>query len=175
MSEVWLRSNRRVLILAMVPVAALGLLGLAFSMSGGSSLTWGLGIVCLAVAGMLLAGLAYQWIQPRITYRNGQVLFFLKAGGPIVVPVQVVEAFFLGQGPAELPVSNDNQTKTVNLIARLSQRHPQWLCRDVKQALGEWSEGYITIRGIWCEPLTSETIRRLNHRLHEVLQEQSEG
>jgi len=156
----------------MVPVAALSLLGLAISRTDGLPMSQLLGVVCGVAAGALLAGLIHQLLHPRIAYRDGNVLFFIKAGGPLAVPVQVVEAFFLGQGPANLPVGTDKQTNTVNLIARLSQRDSQWQQRDVKRALGKWSEGYVTIRGIWCEPLTFETIRRLNHRLHEVSQEQ---
>jgi hypothetical protein len=38
----------------------------------------------------------------------------------------------------------------------------------VKPAFGNWSEGYVTVRGTWCEPLDSEVVRRLNRRLKEV-------
>ena len=120
-----------------------------------------LGIASMVAAALLALGLIHQILQPRIAYRDHQVLFFLKAGAPLSVPVEVVEGFFLGQGPAQLAGGSDSQTKTVNLIARLSQRDPQWHGRDVKRSLGAWAEGYITIRGIWCEPLTSATIRRM--------------
>jgi hypothetical protein len=82
--------------------------------------------------------------------------------------VQVVEAFFLGQGPANLPGDYRGQEKSVNLVARLAQRETAWAHRDVRPALGNWSDGYITVRGAWCEPLDAELIRRLNRRLKEV-------
>jgi hypothetical protein len=82
--------------------------------------------------------------------------------------VNLVEAFFLGQGPAYLPGQQIDSSKAVNLVARLSQKAPQWQEIEVKSALGHWCEGYVTIRGTWCEPLTGELIRRLNHRLHEA-------
>jgi hypothetical protein len=84
------------------------------------------------------------------------------------VPVEVVEAFFLGQGPAQLPAVGGKPTETVNLIARISQKAPEWADMPVKQALGNWREGYVTIRGTWCEPLNGEVVRRLNRRLREV-------
>ncbi|HEY2827859.1 MAG TPA: hypothetical protein VGJ04_09690, partial [Pirellulales bacterium] len=40
--------------------------------------------------------------------------------------------------------------------------------RDVKPALGRWDEGYVTIHGAWCEPLTLEVVQRLNVRLAEA-------
>jgi hypothetical protein len=106
--------------------------------------------------------------RPRISYDNGHVHFYLRSGLPIDVPVEVVEAFFLGQGVAKLPVGLSRQDETVNLVVRLSQRSTQWARQEVKPALGNWCEGYVTIRGTWCEPLGSELIRRLNRRLKEV-------
>ena len=109
----------------------------------------------------------FQLRRPRVAFENGHVLFYLRSGKPIGVPVEIVESFFAGQGPAHLPVVS-NQPRTVNLVARLSHAIPEWAEQTVKLALGTWTEGYVTIRGSWCEPLDSETIRRLNRRLKEV-------
>ncbi len=175
MSEVWLKTNRRVLLLAMVPVVVLAGIGwVVFRGEGLPLFGWlvagWLGAGCLGLASFLLVGLVRQILQPRIAYRDGYVLFYLKAGGPIAVPVNVVEAFFQGEGPAHLPGASQDQTKSVNLIARLAQRETDWQQRDVKAALGNWAEGYVTVRGTWCEPITGEVIRRLNRRLSEVKQ-----
>jgi hypothetical protein len=102
------------------------------------------------------------------------VLFNLRAGKPAAVPVEIVEAFFLGQGPAHVPPIDGKSAESVNLIARLSQKAPQWAKVPVKPALGQWCEGYVTIRGTWCEPLDGEVIRRLNRRLRQ-LHEAAEG
>ncbi|MGI9429792.1 MAG: hypothetical protein ACR2NM_14110 [Bythopirellula sp.] len=174
MSEVWLHSNRRVLLLAMVPAAALGLVSYLMLADGDSTLLRWLGITGLALSLFLTGGLLRQLFQPRIAYHNGQVLFFLRAGRPIAVPRHVVEAFFQGEGPAHLPGNAQQDTKSVNLIARLSQRETDWHQRDVKPALGCWAEGYITVRGTWCEPITEAVIRRLNRRLSEVDGEQQQ-
>ena len=156
--------------LALAPVAVLAALGWWLLVSDWLPLSTMLGGLCLGVAFVALLGLVRQIIRPRVGYRDGHVLFYLLAGRPVAVPLRVVEAFFQGEGPAHLPGETHHQAKSVNLIARLSQREPDWQQRDVKRALGNWSEGYVTIRGAWCEPITDEVIRRLNRRLREVSQ-----
>jgi hypothetical protein len=167
MAEVWLQSNRRVLGLALVPAALVGLLGLALLQASPAAAHIG-GWALVGGSLLLVAGLLRQFTRPRIAYRDGQVLFNLRAGAPIAVPREVVEAFFLGQGPAYLPRLHGADAETVNLVARLSQKAPEWMHVAVKPALGHWCEGYVTIRGTWCEPLTGDVIRRLNARLREL-------
>ncbi|HMP05165.1 MAG TPA: hypothetical protein PJ982_02350, partial [Lacipirellulaceae bacterium] len=123
------------------------------------------------LGGLLVLGLANQWRQPRIAYRDGQVLFNLRAGRPVAVPAEAVEAFFLGQGPAYLPRTHGPDAEAVNLVARLSQKTPEWMHVPVKPALGHWCDGYVTIRGTWCERLTNDVIRRLNARLRQLRDE----
>jgi len=175
MAEVWLHSNRRVLLLALVPASLLGVVAAAaLNLDFGllvTILAWG----ALAVSLLLTVGLLFQVFLPRITYRQGHVLFHLKSGSPIAVPSDVVEAFFLGQGPANLPVHITGHGETVNLVARLSQQSPEWQQQDTKPALGRWCDGYVTIRGTWCEPLTGEALRRLNRRLAEVREQALEA
>jgi hypothetical protein len=169
MTETWLAPNRRVLALALLPVGLLGGASAAVVLGSAPPVVRGLAVAVLLVSLVLAMGLTLQWLRPRIAYCQGEVLFYLRARSPIAVPVEVVEAFFLGQGPAQLPGASD-QTETVNLVARISQRAPQWAHQEVKVALGRWCDGYVTIRGTWCEPLTGEVIRRLNRRLREVSQ-----
>jgi hypothetical protein len=168
MTETWLQPNRRVLAVALIPAAGLivigGLLLGAVNSTSLRAFAWGL----TTLGAALVMGLASQFRRPRIAYRDGEVQFFLRAGAPIVVPVDIVEAFFLGQGPAHLPRGYGRDAKTVNLVARLSQKAPEWAHASVKPALGRWREGYVTIRGAWCEPLTGDVIRRLNSRLREL-------
>lgn len=168
MPEPWLHANRRVLLLGTIPpgMAAVGCLVLVvFSRVLVLRVAAGLLLALLLV---LIAAILLQLLRPRVAYRPGEVLFYLNMGRPIAVPVQYVEGFFLGQGPAHLPGGESLQTKSVNLVARLSQREAEWHERPVKPALGSWKEGYVTIRGTWCEPLNVDTVRRINHRLHEV-------
>lgn len=168
--ETWLRPNRRANLFGCVPIAlAMGLgawlaLGLP-TLAGGWRM---LGVVIAAAGGAALVALLNQLRSARIAYYDGRVLFRLAGRGPIAVPVGIVEAFFLGRGPATLPGGVGSGQETVNLVARLSQRETDWAQRDVKPALGQWCGGYVTIRGTWCEPLDDEVIRRLNRRLKEV-------
>jgi hypothetical protein len=168
MTEVWLHSNRRVIGLGLVPVIAAAVLAALVLWKVEAvavrALAWG----AMAAAAALAVGLLVQLGRPRIAYREGEVLFHLRAGAPIAVPREVVEAFFLGQGQSHLPPVRGREPETVNLVARLSQKAPQWMHVPVKPALGRWCEGYVTIRGTWCEPLTGELVRRLNARLREL-------
>lgn len=174
MAEVWLRSNRRVFILGLVPGAAICAAGLLLLLTTPS---WILKFVAGAgslLGGLLLSAVVRQLARPRVAYADGNVLFYLRANGPIAVPLKVVEAFFLGQGPAYIPGTPEDSQETVNLVARMSQRFPEWQRVDVKPALGQWCEGYVSIRGTWCEPLSNEVVRRLNRRLNEVSRELSD-
>jgi hypothetical protein len=171
MHETWLQPNRRALWFGSIPLLAITAMGVCMlvwaNASGGGLWAWiGVAIVLLSFA--VLITLIRQLTRPRIAYRDGQILFNLRSGPPIAVPVHVVEAFFLGQGPANLPGDYRGQEKTTNLVARLAQRQTDWANREVRNAFGNWSDGYVTVRGTWCEPLDAEVVRRLNRRLKEV-------
>lgn len=157
--------------MAMVPAGLLVVIGgLLLGMVSASPLkvfSW----VLIVLGILLLVGLVGQLRRPRIAYAERKLLFFLRARQPVAVPVEHVEAFFLGQGPTNLPVGAGQKAETVNLVARISQKAPEWAEVEVKQALGNWKDSYATVRGTWCEQLTTEVIRRLNHRLREVTQE----
>src|SRR5262245_15995663 len=104
MRETWLRPNRRAIWFGCVPPAAMAALGVF--LSGGETnsnnewLRW-IGAAFMTGGLALIGALIAQLRRPRIAYRNGDVLFYLRASRPIAVPVGVVEAFFLGQGPAK--------------------------------------------------------------------------
>lgn len=177
MRENWVATNRRALGFgAVVPllVAALG----AWLASGLATpnMSWPrwLGAALVAAGGLLFVSLVVQMRRPRVAYEAGDVLFYLQSGPPLAVPVELVEAFFLGQGPLALPGAPQGDS-TVNLVARISQRDPSYSHRHVKPALGTWCDSYVTIRGTWCEPLNGELIRRLNRRLREVTEHARAG
>jgi hypothetical protein len=106
--------------------------------------------------------------QPRLAYSDGRLLVYLRRLGPLAVPIDLVEAFLLGQGPSWLAGKKHGRTETTTLVIRLADRAVDWSHRDVDPVLGSWCDGYITIRGTWCEPLTLELVNRLNLRLHQV-------
>ena len=170
MRETWLRPNRRAIWFGCVPPTAVAALGVWLACGGtdpNNQLLRCVGVV-ISVGGLATFGaLIAQLQRPRVAYQDGHVLFYLRAGRPIAVSVGIVEAFFLGQGPATLPRGLQRQ-ESVNLVARISQRATDWARQEVKPSLGNWCDGYVTIRGTWCEPLGAELIRRLNRRLKEV-------
>jgi hypothetical protein len=170
MHETWLRPNRRALWFGCIPPLLIAAAGIWLLLrSGGFGGAWGwVGAALLTPAVAALVTIAFQLTRPRIAYRDGTVLFNLRAGAPIGVPVAMVEAFFLGQGQANLPGDYQGQQKTVNLVARLARRRKEWAQRDVRPAFGNWSDSYVTIRGTWCEPLDPQVVRRLNRRLKDV-------
>jgi hypothetical protein len=171
MHEVWLRSNRRILALGLIPGLAIsGAAAALCVLTASGVLQWFAGLMVF-VGLALIAIVVRQIVRPRVAYANGKVLFYLRAGRPIAVPVGIVEAFFLGQGPAYIPGTVEDSQETVNLVARISQKADDWQRQEVKPALGRWCEGYVSIRGTWCEPLTNDVIRRLNRRLAEVTRE----
>jgi hypothetical protein len=51
---------------------------------------------------------------------------------------------------------------------RVAEKATDYHHREVKPALARWDEGYVTIHGAWCEPLTLQVVQRLNARLAEA-------
>jgi hypothetical protein len=88
--------------------------------------------------------------------------FFLRLDGPVRVPIEHVEAFLLGQGPAWLPGKRMERAATITLVVKLSERVKEWEHVAVFPAWGSWCDHYVTIRGTWCEPLSLEVVNRLN-------------
>lgn len=173
--EVWLRTNRRAFTMMMVPPALLllGSLGglilcLATSQNWFASAMFGL-FVFMSL--WLFSSLTHAMFLPRVAYEAGELLVYLEFQRPTRVPIDIVEVFFLGQGPSELPKIKGREPETQNVIVRLAESATEWKHRDVKPAIGLWCEGYITIRGSWCEPITPEIMRQLNHRLIEIQRE----
>src|SRR5262245_22159522 len=121
MRETWLRPNRRAILFGCVLpliVAAMGAwLAIAVGNASGGFWRWA-GFLLIAASVTMIGILMNQLRYPRIAYRDGMVLFNVRIGSPIAVPVEIVESFFFGQGPAHLPAMA-KQPQTVNLIARL--------------------------------------------------------
>src|SRR5437016_13714119 len=100
--EVWLRPNRRAMLLGMIlPLlfAFLAIGAAAYSVAAGFSLWWGVVGSLLAAFGLyLIASLAFSLSVPRLAYEDGDLLVFVVSREPVRVPIDVVEVFFVGQG-----------------------------------------------------------------------------
>lgn len=166
--EVWLRPNRRVFLMAAVAPALLLILGLAVALdviSAAPTAVRALAGTLAGVGGILSAVLIWYSRQPRLAYDGRHLVVYLRSGGPIAVPIEAVECFFLGSGLREIPGGTGREVEVAQLVVRLAERATEWAQADVKPALGKWCGGYITIYGTWCEPLSIHLVNRLNARL----------
>lgn len=179
MREVWLRTNRRALAMGMILpglILAASLGGLGWAVQTGRHWTIGLMFLSGALLGLWMLGeLLFALWQPRLAFEGGQLLVFLEPTRPTPVPIEIVECFFLGQGASELPKLAGREPETQNVVVRLAEAAAEWKHRDVKPAIGHWCEGYITLRGSWCERITPAVMQRLNRRLAEVHRQRKES
>ncbi len=137
----------------------------------GQNIWWrGVGGVFLALAGYL-GLLAWRFRStPRLELHENELLVYVRSlGKPFRVPLDVVEVFFIGQGavlgketghPREY-----NGAVAANVIVRLAESKASWHDRDVNQWLAVWAEGYITLRGLWCENIDQELLQTMNGAL----------
>jgi len=159
------------MILPAVAVLA-GAWGVAIALITQASFWWMLPGGAIALAGIYLIGsLGHSLSLPRVAYEPGELLVFLDSPEPVRVPIEVVEVFFVGQGASNLPPVKGKEPETTNIIVRLAESAPDWKHRDVNPRFAHWCEGYITLRGAWCEPIGEMALRHLNKRLVEVQRE----
>lgn len=170
MYEVWLASNRRAVLLGMAFPIAAEVIGILLGVSGwllpNDILFWtGAGV--FIIAQVLLVSIVIQLATPRIAFQNAHLLLYLRGAGPIRVPIDVVEGFLLGQGPAMLP-GHGHDLETSTLVVKLADKAEAWQKVDVKPTIASWCNSYVTIRGTWCEPLNIDIVQRLNQKLADV-------
>jgi hypothetical protein len=167
--ETWLYPNRRAVWFAALPAAIVFISGIYTIGWVPNSLATTAGSCAVIAACLLLAAIAGSSLQPRLAYFNDHLLVYLRAGQPIRLPIEIVECFFLGRGPTMLRSGVvEDHTKdqvTSNIVVRLAESAAEWKEVEVQRILGQWRDGYITIRGTWCEPINGDLVRELNHKL----------
>jgi len=172
MTEIWLKTNRRALCFGAAFALLLGCAGAVLGTGLFGRIENGIlrlaGWLLVSLALLMLANLAWQSRRPRLAYEPGRLLVFLRSGGPIRVPLEIVEGFLLGQAPGLLPGKRLLDAPTSSVVIRLAERAEEWAMVEVKPALGSWCGHYVTLRGTWCEPLSVDLVHRLNARLAEV-------
>ena len=144
----------------------------AGAVDGGNGSWWWIvrligGVVFLACFGTLVALLAAMR-RPRVAFADDFVHLDLRYGQPIRVPLDVVECFFLGQGPSFVGKGAVGKAEASNVVVRLAERATDWHKREVKSVLGNWCDGYITIRGAWCGPINGPVVEEMNKKLAAV-------
>lgn len=167
--EIWLRTNRRAhWLLGLLPATMLVASATAIGLGSETWLVFGSWLL-LFVSLLWLARQLWQGLQPRLAYSNGKLLVYLHGGEPIAVPIDIVECFFLGQGASLLPRALEGPRgeagEAATIVVRLAEAAVEWSHREVLPTLGHWCEGYITIRGTWCEPINRELVAGLNQKL----------
>ncbi len=170
--EIWLRTNARAVWFGTVSPALIGLAGLMLvvGLPAHPATAWTrvAGAILVALGFVTVLLLIWQLRRPRLAYSQGRLLVSLRSGPPLRVPIEVVECFWLGQAASLLPGRHHERTETAAVVIRLANSAAEWRHQEVKPQLGKWRDGYITIRGTWCEPLSIELINRLNQRLAEL-------
>lgn len=174
MPETWILPNRRALAVGLVLPAAMLLAAVGCLIAGQwtGSWVWRSAAIVLGLLGLALLGTLWRLIrQPRVAFQDGEVLVYGGLVEPLRVPVDVVECFFVGQAGGMIPDTQGKEAEVRTVIIRLAEAATEWHHRDVKAAFAHWCEGYITIRGTWCEPITPELLKRLNGRLAAIHRE----
>jgi len=169
MHDVWLHKNRRLFALGAIPLAGLllsglGLLGMADPSSRWHAAGWGMVGLSLVAGAWLLV----QATQPRLGYAGWHLCVYLRFGRPYRVPIELVECFFIGQADAALPMAQQRDPRVTSIVVRLAESATDWKNRDVRPSLGQWEDGYITLRGTWSAPITLDSVTELNHRLRDA-------
>jgi len=173
--ECWLSPNRRALAIGLILPGILFLIGAVLTAQQSTYLLSGVGVGCLILGGLLAINMIRHLCRPRLAYQDGQLLVFLTAGRPLRVPVDVVECFFLGQTEEnQSPGHEKRLAQTATVVVRLAETAKEWHRFNVKPALGNWHNGYIIIRGTWCEPLSMDRVNAMNARLKEVKKSRAE-
>ncbi|HJT30820.1 MAG TPA: hypothetical protein VJ783_02050 [Pirellulales bacterium] len=171
MRETWLKSNARAAWLgAIIPAASALVGGLLLRGVGDpfpSAVLRAFGVVLAAASLFVLVLVIVQARQPRLAADSQYLYVYLRSGGPLRVPLDVVEGFLLGQGPSFLPGKRFANAEAATLIVRLAERAPEWAMMETDRRLGAWCGHYITINGAWCETLSVDVANRLNARLAE--------
>ena len=98
--------------------------------------------------------------------------FTCNGSPPCAWPIDIVEVLFMGQGPVLPGSKNEEKTETKNAVIRIAEKATEWHARPVRRELGSWCDGYIIIRGTWCEPLSVELLNALNSRLVDIHRQQ---
>ena len=175
MVRTWLQPNRRAVLFGMLLPTAPAVIGLLWALGIFPQGSWPifqvLGVMLLVLTVPILILLGLQFWLPRIGYRAGYVVFNVHSGRLIRVPLDVVEGFLLGQGPAMLPSERLRRTETTTVVVRLSEKAEEWSRVEVNSRLASWCDSYISIRGTWCEPLDVGVVKRLNRLLAEAKRE----
>jgi len=120
----------------------------------------------LIISGAILTVYHLLWLKtPRLAHTADELLVYARGLRPIRVPIDLVECFFLGHAPSLVVTAAGESVESRTVVVRLAERAREWHRRKVRRALGHWCDGYIVLRGTWCEPLDGDLLNRMNDEL----------
>ncbi len=133
-------------------------------------LLWWIGLAVVLIG---LAVVVRQWrwaMTPRLALQDDHLLLYGGSGkGHLVrLPLEDVECFFFGKTDSHLTDRTGEKVPSHAVVIRIRERASQWQSGPLQPSLGTWGEGYVTLRGTWCEPLTVEKVRQMNATLAAV-------
>jgi hypothetical protein len=167
--EIWLRTNPRpywaaLIIPLVLLVGCAGCLSAAASVGAMWPYGWAgsvLGFLAVALTGMFL----WRAQSPVLVRDQSNLLLHFGAAPPVAIPIEVVECFFVGHGDTLMKDRLGKEVETSTIILRIAESAKEWHHREVAPAFAHWCEGYITLKGTWCEPIGPDLLRALNQRL----------
>lgn len=173
MPQILLRSNRRFgMLCAIVGLSGL-LLGCCMVTTTPNLISRAAGGIVLLVTAPTLWCCWLLLFKPRIAITADELLVYIRSSAkPFRVPLEVVEVFFMGQG-AVRGVEPGHPKEYVgavaaNVIVRLAESANEWQDRDAQLLLGVWRDGYITVRGLWCEDIQQDLLKFMNKQLQQA-------
>lgn len=172
--SIWLRANQR--LAGLLGAAAVGLLGAAavaglaaFRSSGGWAVACGVLAVGVGMSAASVAVVAWRAAQPRLRRQGGDLLVQLGPTAVERLPLAAVEVFFLGSQRLDRggsPACGDEPAFRVGtLVVRVAERAASEHGWQGRGPWAAWEDGYLVVDGRWTEPLSVETLRRVNGRL----------
>ncbi len=137
--ESWLRPNRRAVALGVLPwIASCGLGSWLMLQPSFGWLVRGLGLILAVISLASILSSVWAMRSPRVAYRDDELLLFLGALKPVRLPIEIVECFFLGQGPSGV---RDKETgddlESRNIVVRLAERATEWHQGEVRRRIGK--------------------------------------
>lgn len=120
------------------------------------------GTAILALAALMVLSVS---IGARVARRGDQILLRLGSLRPLNLPLDSVECFFHGQAPSPCGLGADDSLRVNSLVVRIAERDKERQQGEVPSMFGKWCGGYITMNGLWCEPISLDQLNKLNRRL----------
>lgn len=170
--DVWLRSNPRPALFALVAVGLSSCLLLGGVRAAGVG-PRGVGVAAL-VAVLAVAGggaMLAAASLPRLERRGAMLRIRLAPFIGHDVPLEVVECVFPGSQPLADGPPGDAVRRVGTVIVRFAERAVEWRRRPAFPAWGTWQDGQVVIDGRWCEPLSLAVTQRLGQRILEAKRE----